>query len=377
MKKKGYIYLKILFNYLIAIGIVALLVFALPPFIGFAWPFLVGCIVALIANPIVRFLDKKLKLLRKHGAAIVIVLTIAIIIGLIYLILYFLINQGTEFASNFPKLYEDISKSIQNTADEIQTRFSFLPGWFRDVLDNLLVNGGKIFDSIIADITKRSNFSIADAGSVVKSIAEAILMTIFTILFSYFLTSEHDKIAKVYREKVPEGLKNGISVIKSSITTAFGGYFKAQFKIMLCVFVIMAIGLVCLGVEYAVLVAFVIAFVDFLPFFGAGAIIWPWCLYDVIAGNYLRAIILFAIYLVCQGVRQFLQPKLVADSIGMNPLLTLIFMFVGYRFGGILGMIIGIPVGMIVVSFYEKGVFDYLIRGAKIIIGDLNKWRKY
>ena len=129
--------------------------------------------------------------------------------------------------------------------------------------------------------------------------------------------------------------------------------------------------------KYAILFAFIISFIDFLPVFGSGAIIWPWCIIEIASGKYSSALILFALYLFCQGVKQFMQPKMVGDSIGMSPLKTLLFMFIGYRIGGIPGMIIGIPVGMILVSFYKEGVFDNLIRGGKILIEAYDKWKKY
>ena len=89
----------------------------------------------------------------------------------------------------------------------------------------------------------------------------------------------------------------------------------------------------------------------------------PWAIIDVISGNYFRAIGLVIIYLICQVVKQLLQPKMVGDSIGLNPLATLLFMFVGYRLYGVFGMIIGIPVGMVLVNMYRIGMFDRLIRG--------------
>ena len=68
---------------------------------------------------------------------------------------------------------------------------------------------------------------------------------------------------------------------------------------------------------------------------------------------------------------------MVADSIGLSPLATIFYMFIGYRFLGVIGMIVGIPVGMILVSFFRAGVFDRLIYGARIIIVDFNEWRKF
>ena len=59
------------------------------------------------------------------------------------------------------------------------------------------------------------------------------------------------------------------------------------------------------------------------------------------------------IYGITQLVRQVIQPKLVGDSIGLSPLVTLVLLYVGYRIGSIFGMILAVPVGMIVFNLYK------------------------
>ena len=98
---------------------------------------------------------------------------------------------------------------------------------------------------------------------------------------------------------------------------------------------------------------------------------------DIVNGNYMRAALLGVLYLVCQLVKQQLQPKMVGDSIGISPFAALFFMYVGYQFNGILGMIFGIPIGMVLISFYRIGMFDRLIQGFRIIASDLNDFRKF
>lgn len=370
------LYGRILFNYLVAAVVVLLLIFVLPRLIAFMWPFVVGWIIALIANPLVRFLEEKLKLLRKHGTAIVIILVLAIVITLLYLLVYALIKQGISFAHNLPQLYDTAKITLQNTINEWRGDSSFLPDNAKDVLDNVVDKIGVFVNDFAGDIMSK-RLTVGMAGTVVKNVAEGLLMTVITILLSYFLTAEHDNIVRVCREKFPEQIKRPYKTIKENIIYALVGYFKAQFKIMICIFIILAIGLMCVGTKYALLLALIIAFVDFLPVLGSGTIIWPWCVYEIVVGRYVTAIILFVLYIVCQAVRNFLQPKLVADSIGLSPLATLFFMFLGYRFGGVLGMIVAIPAGMVIVTFYKGGAFDNLIRGACIIAGDLDKWRKF
>jgi predicted PurR-regulated permease PerM len=98
---------------------------------------------------------------------------------------------------------------------------------------------------------------------------------------------------------------------------------------------------------------------------------------DFINGNYLRAVVILVLYLVCQVIKQVLQPKMVGDSIGVSPFLSLLFMFIGYRLQGFIGLILGIPIGLVFVSFYRLGLFERLIRGFKIIVSDINEFRKY
>ena len=79
----------------------------------------------------------------------------------------------------------------------------------------------------------------------------------------------------------------------------------------------------------------------------------PWGIYKFLMGDYKMAILLIAIYAVTQLVRQLLQPKLVADSVGMNPLVTLLLLYIGYRIGSVLGMILAVPVGMVLINMLQ------------------------
>ena len=121
----------------------------------------------------------------------------------------------------------------------------------------------------------------------------------------------------------------------------------------------------------------VTAFLDFLPFLGTGIIITPWAIYCALTGDYLSVVVLVITYFVSLLAHRLLEPKLVSDNIGMSPFATLLSMFIGYRLIGMLGLIVGIPVGMIVVAFVEQGIFDSQIRGIRILLDDWNEYRKY
>ena len=81
----------------------------------------------------------------------------------------------------------------------------------------------------------------------------------------------------------------------------------------------------------------------------------PWGVYTLFMGEYKMTAALAVIYVVTQVVRQLLQPKLVGDSVGLNPLVTLLLLYIGYRIRGVIGMIIAVPLGMVLINMCQAG----------------------
>jgi hypothetical protein len=75
-------------------------------------------------------------------------------------------------------------------------------------------------------------------------------------------------------------------------------------------------------------------------------------------------------------VRQIIQPKIVGDSVGVDPIPTLFLLYIGYRAAGVVGMILAVPVGMILMNLYEEGMFDTTIQSLQILAAGFNRFRK-
>ncbi len=367
-------YIKITVNLLLAIGLILFLLLVFPKLLAFFLPFVIGWIVALIANPLVRILEKKVKILRKHSSAIIIVIVIAAIVGIVYLVISMLVRESKQLAGDWPNILEQLGLQLTQLSHRIQELSSYMPEPIQQFINNLL-------DSISRNLTeyelKENILTFSVASNLAQNIAEFFLTLIISILSAYFFIAKRDDIILNIRKIMPSSIVDGWHFIYENFTKAVGGYFKAQFKIMIVLSVIMFAGFEILSVSYSILLALGIAFLDFLPVFGTGAVLWPWALLDMLSGNYFRAVGLVVIYLTCQIIKQILQPKMVGDSIGISPLSTLVFLYIGYRLYGVVGMIIGVPVGMVIVNLYRIGMFDRLIRGFKIIIHDLNEFRKF
>ena len=372
--KDSKIYARILVNFLLTIAGVVVTVLFVPRLFRFFLPFVIAFIISSIANPVVRFMEKRIKIVRKHGSVITIVLALVLVVGLLYLLLSVLVKECLNLLEDLPMLIEKIIVIGGKVSESLEGLYEFLPKDMLNIVNSMEISVKEMLTGLLGSIKLPS---LSSAGNYVKNIADMLLFLIVTLLAAYFFTADRDKIGAKLKKIVPESLQEYYKLIMDNFKAAFGGYFKAQFKIMIVITLILFVGLELLKIDYSFLIALLIAFLDLLPVFGTGTILWPWIVVDLLTGAYKQAIVLGVLYLVCQVVKQLLQPKMVGDSIGVSPLATLFFMFVGYRISGVLGMILGIPFGMALIKFYEIGIFDRLIRGAKIIISDINAFRKY
>lgn len=365
------IHLKIIANLIVSFSVILLIIFLLPKLILFFMPLIIAWIVAMLANPLIHFLEQKVKIMRKHGTALIIVLIIALLSFLIYILLVAVINQAVSLSHDFPSIYNTVVNNIQSILTKMHKRIHFLP----DDLGQLLGSGSGIINNFI-----KNTFGGAKSGAVStvihfsSSIADFLIMAILTILASYFMTVEKENISAFIKRNTPKEFSKYVTLTKQIISKAFVGYFVAHFKIMGIIFVITSIPYFFLGIKHFIFIAVITAIVDFLPFFGTGTILIPWAVYELCMGNFVYAAVLSILYVVTIIVRQFLEPKLIGDSVGLSPFATVIFMLIGYKLGGMLGLILAIPVGMFVVIFYKEGMFDQQIRGLKILIHDLYEY---
>jgi sporulation integral membrane protein YtvI len=378
MEDRKDLHQRILVNLGVALAGVLFLIFVVPQLVRFLMPLIVAWIVAMIANPIIRFLEKRIKIMRKHGSALVIILVLAALIAAFYGLAVLVASQFSSWVTELPEVYDSVTQNLQHLFRLLHQKYNIIPADVKlafDQRENMLDSYiQKAIDGLLKMV---KSGSLSKVSSLASSLMDFLVYAILTILASYFMTVEKDHFTKLLQEKTPAGVQRIWDKIKKIFIRAIGGYFKAHFQIMIVIFFITVIPFAFMGISYSGLLAVVIAIVDFLPFFGAGTVLVPWAVYRLVTGSYTYAAILFVIYVVVLIVRQALEPKLIGDNIGTSPFETLVFMLVGYRLAGMLGLIVGIPVGMILMECYREGMFDDYIRGIKILARDINEYRKY
>lgn len=373
MKQNGKRYGKIIVNLCIALvgALVAFLV--IPKVLVFFMPFVIGWIIAWIASPLVKFLEEKLKIKRKAVTALVIVSVIALVILAGYGIYVILSEQIVGFIQSAPQIWESFQSDLNNIAKNLETLFNRVPEGINIDWNSI---GKGIEDYFSNLVTEIGTPTMEAVGSFAKNIPSVVISIIMCALSAYFFISEKDYVSHFFRKHTPLSIQKRWDMVMGSLKKAVGGYFIAQFKIEVWIYLLLVIGLALLGIDYAVLIALGMALLDILPFFGTSIVLVPWAIVKFLSADYKMFIGLLIIWGVGQLVRQIIQPKIVGDTVGVAPIPTLFLLFIGYKTAGMIGMIIAVPIGIILIRLNEEGVFDTTKNSIRLLVKSINEFRK-
>lgn len=357
-------YWKVLVSLVFSLTATVLFIYVGIKAIFYFMPFVIGWILSVIAGPLVTFLEKKLKIMKRLGSAITIILVLALCIGLIYLIISQIWEEISVLIRNFPSMYHDLERGLSQIGTQGNTLFERFPEQIQNSWATLMNNLDDTASSLIGRIGEPT---IEVAGNVAKRIPSVLIGTIVAFVSAYFFIADKENLGEWVKKVVPKSITSRLLLVGENLKYAMGGYFKAQFKIMGVVFAILLVGFTLMQIRFSILLAIAIAFLDFLPFFGTGTALIPWAIYKFLVGDYKMVAALVILYGVTQLVRQLIQPKLVGDSMGLNPLYTLFLLYLGYRVGSVLGMIFAVPIGLLLLNLYQAGAFDYILNDVKIL----------
>lgn len=366
-------YMKALVNIGVAFALFLTVILLLPRAVVFFLPFVIGWIVALIAGPLVRFFEEKVKIKRKVGSAVVIIVVIAAVVLLLYAVILQLAEQAVGLINALPEMWAGVESDLENVWDKMSLLLEKLPGESRMNMDDLVGRIGAALGDFFGSL---GTPTIEAAGNFAKQVPSVLIGLIMALLSAYFFVAERGQINEWFRTHAPASVQQRYQMIRRSLVRSVGGYFKAQFKIEIWMYLLLLVGLGMLRVNYFALIALGIAFLDLLPFLGTGTVLIPWAIIRILAGDYKMAVWLLIIWGGGQLARQLIQPKIVGDSMGVPPLPTLFLLFIGYKVGSVIGMIIAVPVGLLIYSMYQEGAFDTTRNSVMILMAGINRFRR-
>lgn len=343
--------------------IIAGIAYAFYYVIPLIYPFIFGWILALMLNPIVNFFQFKLKFPRWLAVSFSMLVFLAAMVTAITLLVANIIVELGSLADTLQlqinRWVEQFNVFINSTAFQdwivkINEFFENNPKYQETVNNNLSSTAGSI-----ADVSKLIiNYVFNTLKSLLTSLPNIATITIIIMLATFFISKDWYQLIKRYKGIFSDLIVKTTQLIRNDLQKALFGYMRAQLILVSLTALVVIIGLLVLRVDYAITIGLLTGLADLMPYLGTGAVMVPWILYVFFAqGNLFLGIGLSVLYGVIVIARQIMEPKVLASSVGLDPLATLIAMFVGLKLFGLLGLIIG-PVSLILISaFYRARIF--------------------
>jgi len=326
-------------------------------------PFLIAFIISLLIEPLIRFIKKKTKFNRKISAIIVMLIVFSLIIGLLVWGIASLVTEASHLLQGLNGYFEIAHQKTQEIINNINIESIQLPEEVKNIIQNSLFE----FLGTLSDWIKRALSGILNG---ITSIPTIGIYTVITILATYFICADKIYILDQIEHHFPKTWVKKASMHIREITKTLGKYLKAEVILIFISFMISLVGLyifnlIGMNVAYPLIMALAIAFVDALPILGSGTVMLPWAVISAINGDIRLAIALLVLWAIMSIVRQVIEPRIVGKQIGIHPIFTLIAMYTGYKFIGVLGMLVG-PIVLIVfknifASLIDKGVVKTIL----------------
>ena len=329
VKRKRFLINFAFFALIFAISIV-LVRYALPAL----FPFVVAYIVTVILLPIVRLLNTKLKINKRMLSVVLVILFYGTIGVIVIWMLVEIVSFATDKIKDLPAFFQlQVRPFLSNLFDEIQDMIYNLDPEMAIDFD---ATANSLLSSLGSTVMSFSGTIVSKLTDFAVSVPSFLLNIIIMIIATIFLLVDYDAIGAFITRQLSEKNNALLHNIKAHLGRVLGKYLISYSLIMLITFAEIFLGLSIIGFKHAALIAVLISVFDILPIVGSGLVIVPWGIICFITGDVGAGIGLFILWAVLIVVRQIMEPKIVGDSVGMHPFLTLFAMLAGnFIYGGI------------------------------------------
>jgi sporulation integral membrane protein YtvI len=359
-------------GWVLTVGILILLsCYLLVPLL---YPFLIAWLIALMLNPVVEWMSEQFRMPRWLSVTICLTLFITSILTVAAAVVTRVVREVYNLSNSmdhFLRLWREFFIQLFEN-DKVRTFLETLGSLYKDnpnlqgsINSNLSSTAEKITTVITNFIT-----SFLDAiVRLLSSLPNVASISIIILLSAFFISKDWSRWMGIPARAMPASINQSMRTIWGDLKQALFGYLRAQLFLISITMFIITTGLIVLRVDYAITIGLLVGIIDLLPYLGVGAVMIPWIVYCFAVDQGSLGIGLLIVYAIVLLTRQIMEPKVLASTVGLDPLLMLIAMFVGMQLFGFLGLIVG-PVSLVLLSAMKRAnVFldlqMYIISGRK------------
>ncbi len=313
-------------------------------------PFLIGIFIAYCVQKPSEFIALKIKISKHICAAVMSVAVFLIVIAVVSLLVWLLYTQLNTLIKYFSRQSDTIRRYAESFYLYFERFFENTGGGMQTALKKLTDD---TLNNFVEKITVFLSKTVTD---LIKNLPNLLISCIVTVVATCYISKDYDRLKKFTKGFISDNLYKKSVEIKNIFSECFLKLLIGYFWLFVITFSELFLGLMLLGVKHFLTIALLTAILDALPVIGTGAVLLPWSIVMFLQSNYKLGIGLIVIYVLISVVKNFLEPKIIGKQIGINPLFTLLFIFLGLRLGGIFGMLV-LPIILTVLFTYYRRQF--------------------
>jgi sporulation integral membrane protein YtvI len=341
-------------------------------------PFAIAFIIAMLLQKPINFLSRKTPLKKGFWAALLVLIIVGTVGYLVFLAgsriyeqLQGLVQYIMAKLQDIPTFLKEAEKTVLDLCEVLPDKFeegarASVGEFFTDLIDKYSGGGGSSFS--LQDFLKNPpdiawiKTPLSSVWSAAKRVPTVIVGVVIAIIATIFTAADYQRITGFIKRQLPEEKRGALATAKHTVGSSVGKLLKSYLTLMFITFIEMTVSLSLASLfhvydgGYILAIAIIVAVVDILPVLGTGSVVVPWAIVSFATGNVGLGIWLLVTYAFITAMRQFLEPKRVADNLGLPPVLTLCAMYVGLQLFGFVGIFLMPMSIMLIKVLNDQGV---------------------
>ena len=313
-------------------------------------PFIIGLLVAIILQKPVAYLTEKTKVGRGFWSCLLVLTVLCALFAIVGLVGWALYEEAPGFAKWLTGMLPDIKNTLNSVSAWFSGITNMLPSGAGSALESAPANLiGTVVNGVTGLVTLVAEKVITDGPGL-------LISCIFSVVASCYITKDYRKIVNFVLSQLSEKNAKIVVSIKQLFVTNILKMLRGYIIIMFITYIELFIALTILRVDYAAILAALIAVLDILPVVGTGTVLIPWFVISLLMGNVWLGVGVIITYIAITIIRNIIEPRIIGQQVGLPPIVTLIAMYVGLKVFGVLGMLL-LPVSIIIiVKLQESGI---------------------
>lgn len=261
---------------------------------------------------------------------------IGVIALAIYLVIPPIITQINQLSTNFPDFYQKVADFFASA--EIAAENAGIMNSIQSGLESLSASASNLSGGIL---------------STLASIFGGFISFLAVLVITFYMTMEEDGMKKFIKSVLPLKYQPYFISKTRRVQHKMGMWLRGQLVLSLIIGVLSYVGLLILKVDYALILALLVAVMEFIPYVGPilGGI--P-AVFIALTQSPLKAVLVLILYLIIQQLENsVISPKVMQKAVGLNPIMVIVSLLIGAKLFGFVGVLLAVPVATIISVFLE------------------------